>query len=270
MLLKGRAQNHNIEMREQITLVTSVTPRNVENQRRAMDSWRRAGFSVTSLNVESEISQTRKLFPDIDFQPVTRDASAECGRPLVYLDDVLAFLRKNGTQVCGLINSDIHLRADEVTVQYVVEQARGSLLLACRTDVEALDRRCGEVFKHGFDVFLFDKEILDLVPSSRFCLGQPWWDYWLPSCFINPRRPTPLKLVTFPFVAHIKHSSDWNRDRNFEKYGLHCLQYFDPAQREALLKQSAEQLRLSIGQYSVQVAQAIWRHSRWLSYASYA
>jgi hypothetical protein len=256
-------------MHDQVNLVTSVAPHNVENQRRAIDSWLRAGFSVTSLNAESEIGQVRKLFPEIDFQPVARDASAECGRPLVYLDDVFAYLRKNGAKVCGLINSDIHLRAGEAAVQYVVEQARGSLLLACRTDVEALDRQTGEVFKHGFDVFLFDREILDLVPSSKFCLGQPWWDYWFPSCFINPRRPTPIKLVTFPFVAHIKHSSDWNRDRNFEKYGLHCMQYFEPAKGQAIMKQPAEQLRLSIGLYSVQVAQAIWRHSRWLSYSGH-
>lgn len=266
-MLESRIPVIKVRMREPVNLVTSVAPHNVENQRRAIDSWLRAGFSVTSLNAESEIAQSQRLFPEINFQPVTRDASSECGRPLVYLDDVFAYLRKNGSEVCGLINSDIHLRTDEATIRYVVEQARGSLLLACRTDVESLDSRIGEVFKHGFDVFLFGRGILDLVPSSRFCLGQPWWDYWFPSCFINPRRPTPLKLITFPFVAHIKHSSDWNRDRNFEKYGLHCMQYFEPAKRQELMKQPTEQLRLSIGLYSVQVAQAIWRHSQWLSYA---
>ncbi len=254
-------------MREPVKLVTSVAPHNVENQQRAIDSWLRAGFSVISLNAEAEIGQTRKLFPDIDFQPVTRDASAECGRPLVYLDDVFAFLRKNGTQICGLINSDIHLRAEEASVNYVVEQARGSLLMTCRTDVESLECQNGEVFKHGIDVFLFDKEVLDLAPSSKFCLGQPWWDYWLPSCILGMKRQIPLKLVTFPFVAHIRHTSNWDHDRNFEKYGLHCMQYFDPAKKQELMKQSAEQLRLSIGQYSVQMAHAIWRHSRWLSYA---
>jgi acetolactate synthase regulatory subunit len=256
-------------MHEQVNLVTSVAPHNVENQQRAIDSWLRAGFSVISMNAESEIDQTRRLFPELKFQPVTRDASSECERPLVYLDDVFAFLRKNGTQVCGLINSDIHLRAGEAAVQYVVEQARGSLLLACRTDVESLESRTGEVFKHGFDVFLFDKGVLDLVPSSQFCLGQPWWDYWFPSCILKMQRQIPLKLVTFPFIAHIRHPSDWDRDRNFEKYGLHCMQYFDPAKRQELMKQPPEQLRQSIGTYSAQVAHAIWGHSRWLSYSSH-
>jgi hypothetical protein len=257
-----------VKMREPINLVTSVAPHNVENQRRAIDSWLRAGFSVTSLNAESEIDQSRRLFPEIDCQPVARDAGSECGRPLVYLDDVFAYLRKNGTEVCGLINSDIHLRTDEATIRYVVEQARGSLLLACRTDVESLESRIGEVFKHGFDVFLFDRGILDLVPASKFCLGQPWWDYWFPSCILGMQRQISLKLVTFPFIAHIRHSSSWDRDRNFEKYGLHCMQYFDPARKQELMKQSTEQLRLSIGTYSAQVAHAIWGHSRWLSHVS--
>jgi hypothetical protein len=256
-------------MHEQVNLVTSVAPHNVENQRRAIDSWLRAEFSVTSLNSEAEIDQCRELFPELNFHPVTRDASAECGRPLVYLDDVFAFLKKNGAEICGLINSDIHLRADEASVSYVVEQARGSLLMTCRTDVESLESRNGEVFKHGIDVFFFDREIIDLVPSSKFCLGQPWWDYWLPSCILGMQRQIALKLVTFPFIAHIRHSSNWDHDRNFEIYGLHCMQYFDPAKGQELMKQSAEQLRLSIGKYSVQIAQAIWRHSRWLSYVSH-
>lgn len=257
-------------MNEQVSLVTSVAPHNIENQRRAMDSWLRAGFSVTSLNSEAEIDQCRTAFPELDFHAVARDARAECGRPLVYLDDVFAFLKHSGSNICGLVNSDIHLRADAATIRYVVAEARGSFLMACRTDVDTLEERTGEVFKHGIDVFLFDREILDLVPSSKFCLGQPWWDYWLPSCILGMQKQIPLKLVTFPFVAHIRHASNWDRDKNFEKYGLHCLQYFDPSRRQALLKQSAEQLRLSIGQYSVQVAQTIWRSSRWLSYAAHA
>lgn len=257
-------------MREQVQLVTSLAPHNIENQRRAMDSWLRAGFSVTSLNAEAEIEQCRAAFPGITFHAVVQDARAECGRPLVYLDDVFAFLKKTGSGVCGIVNSDIHLRADAAAVDYVVEQARGSLVLTCRTDVDMLESRTGEIFKHGIDVFLFDKSLLDRMPPSRFCLGQPWWDYWFPSCVLGMQKDIALKLVTFPFVAHIRHASNWDQDRNFEKYGLHCLQYFDPARRETLLKQSAEQLRLSIGQYSVQLAQTIWRSSRWLSYAAHA
>lgn len=253
-------------MHTEIGLVTSIAPHQVENQRRAISSWMSAGFSVTSLNAVSEIDRCRELFPEIDFQVVERDASQECGRPLVYLDDVFAFLRKNGTAICGLINSDIHLRADETTIRYVIEESRKSLVCICRTDVEALDIRAGEVFKHGLDAFLFDRKILDLIPSSKFCLGQPWWDYWFPACVLGMQRHVPLKLVTFPFIAHVSHSSSWNRDRNFEKYGLHCMQYFDPARGRELMKQPAAQLRQSIGAYSTQIAQTIWGRSRWLSH----
>lgn len=257
-------------MHEQVNLVTSVAPHNAENQQRALDSWLRAGFSVTSLNAEAEIDACRHLFPDLNFQPVTRDASAECGRPLVYLDDVVAYLKQHGSSVTGLINSDIHLRADPATIEHVVDQARGAFLMSCRTDVDTLEDQTGEIFKHGIDVFLFDKQILDRVPASKFCLGQPWWDYWLPSCMLGMSQKIPLKLVTFPFIAHIRHASNWDRDRNFEKYGLHCMQFFDPAKHQALMNQTPEQLRLSIGVYSVQLAQAIWRNSQWLSYTQRA
>lgn len=254
-------------MPERIQLVTSIAPRNIENQQQAVQSWLRLGFSVTSLNVPSEISDLKPFFEGVEFHAVSRDARADCGRPLVYLDDVFTFLREKGTPVCGLINSDIHLRASPATIDFVVAQAREAVVLACRTDLDSLSDPVGVVYRHGFDVFLFDKKILEFLPTTPFCLGQPWWDYWFPaSILFKSPRSYPLKLLVFPFALHIRHASNWNHDDNFVKYGMHFAQIIEPHTHRSFLAQSPEKREESIGTYSGSIAITILLRCQWLSY----
>jgi hypothetical protein len=257
-------------MPEPTLLVTSIAPHNIENQQRAIESWLRLGFAVTSLNAPSEIEELKPFFGNVEFVAVQRDAQADCGKPLVYLNDVVAFLGSHGTPVCGLINSDIHLRATPETVRYLLEEAKNSMVLASRTDVKTLDDATGEVYKFGFDVFLFDRAILETLPSTEFCLGQPWWDYWLASCFINSPQSAPckfsLKLAAFPFAVHVRHEKYWDRGGNYEKYGLHFAKHLDQRTHTALLEQAPETLRNSLHSLSVNVAATVLLQSQWISY----
>jgi hypothetical protein len=252
-------------MSDRTLLVTSIAPHNVENQQRAIESWLRLGFSVSSLNTPSEIDQLKPLFGNVEFVAVQRDAQADCGKPLVYLNDVVAFLGSRGSPVCGLINSDIHLRATPETVRYLLEEAKNSMVLASRTDVKTLDDATGEVYKFGFDVFLFDRSILDILPPTEFCLGQPWWDLWLPSCLIHPPRRFPLKFVSFPIAFHIELAKNWANDGSYEKYGMQFAKFLDQGTHDALLKQSPETLRSSLESLRLNVAMAILFESRWIS-----
>lgn len=255
-------------MPEPITLVTSIAPRNIENQQSAIESWLRLGFSVTSLNTQTEADTLRQHFRGINFSVVSRDASADCGKPLVFLNDVLGFLSRRGSPVCGLINSDIHLRASPMVVQFLLEQARKAMVLFSRTDVAGLDDPAGTVYKHGFDGFLFDKEILGFLPSTDFCLGQPWWDYWFPSYLLRLLRQYPLKYVAFPLAVHVKHELNWNDEGNYEKYGMHFLKILDPRSHDAFLAYAPDQLRKSLNAYSFNVAASILLQSQWLSYVA--
>ncbi len=259
-----------IVMPEPTLLVTSIAPHNIENQQQAIASWLRLGFSVASLNTPSEVEGLKLLFPKVEFVAVQRDARADCGKPMVYLDDVVTFLRSRGTPVCGLINSDIHLRATPETVRYLLEEAKNSMVLANRTDVKTLDDITGEVYKFGFDVFLFDRAILATLPSTEFCLGQPWWDYWLASRFVNsPQQPSckfSLKYVPFLFAIHIKHEKYWDRGGNYEKYGLQLAKCLDQRTHATLLQQPPETLRNSLYSLSVNVVATVLLQGQWISY----
>lgn len=257
-------------MTERTLLVTSLAPHNILNQQLAVESWLRLGFAVTSLNAASEIEQIKSDFADVEFVAVQRDAMKDCGKPLVYLDDVVAFLKANGSPVCGLINSDIHLRATPAMVGYLIEQARGSMVLSNRTDVDALDQDAGEIYKFGFDAFFFDKSILDMLASTEFCLGQPWWDYWLASRFMKSPQGAPcrfpLKLVSFPFAVHVKHEKKWDHSGNYEKYGLHFAKHLDTSAYKSLQAQPQEALRNSLYSLSANVAATVLLQAQWLSY----
>jgi len=252
-------------MPEPTLLVTSIAPHNVENQQRAIESWRRLGFSVASLNTPSELEPLKPLFPGVEFVPVPRDARADCGKPLVYLNDVVAFLRSRGSPVCGLINSDIHLRATPETVRYLLAEARNSMVLASRTDVKTLDAATGEVYKFGFDVFLFDRAILEILPSTEFCLGQPWWGHWLPSCLMRPPRRFPLKFISFPVATHVELAENCDNNDIYGKYGMQFAKLLDQTMHEALLTQSPEMLKSSLDALRLNVAMTILFESQWIS-----
>ncbi len=251
-------------------LVTSIAPHNIQNQQLAIASWLRLGFSVTSLNAPSEIEQLQRVFSAVDFVAVQKDAALDCGKPLVYLDDVIAFLRSKGSPVCGLINSDIHLRATPEMIRYLIEQAKNSMVLCNRTDVDTLDQDAGEIYKYGFDAFLFDKSILDILTPTEFCLGQPWWDYWLASRFMMSTQSAPsrfaLKLATFPLAVHVRHEKHWDHSGNYQKYGLIFAKILDSATYDSLKVLSLDMQRSSMYTLSINVAATVLLQAQWLSY----
>jgi len=217
-----------------IVMVTSIAPGNVENQKAAMQSWQAYGFSIVSLNNQEEVKQLQPIYTDITFYMVNRDARAEVGKPLIYLDSVFDYLREYGTNICGIVNSDIHLKADSRFVAFIHKEVKNALLFASRMDIESLEKRAGAIYWDGLDVFFFERKLLKRLPSSQFCLGIPWWDHWLP--LIMQSQGISLKYMTMPFFHHVKHANNWQYD-NYIKYGIHFSEFFELNDLSKQLKQ---------------------------------
>ena len=252
-------------MPENTLLVTSISPHNIENQQLAIESWLRLGFSVSSLNAEPEIDALKPLFRDVEFVAAQRGTGAGSGRSPVSFNDAVGFLNSRGSPVCGLIKSDIHLRATPAALQFLMEEAKGSLVYASRTDVNSLDDPTGDICKSSFDVFLFDREILKTLPPTELCLGQSWWDLWLPYCLIRLPGSFPLKFVSFPFATHIMNARNREEGGDYDRYGMHFARFLDLSTHDALLSQPPGMLRKSLEAISLNVAMAIFFESRWLS-----
>lgn len=232
ILEKGEheGQSHH---KDDVVIVTSIAPKNQEKQRVAIDSWQALGFSVVSLNIQSEIDQLQPLYQNVLFHAVTRDAHSEAGRPLVYLDDVLLYLRQYGTRIGGIVNSDICLKADSNFRFFIAQESVNSLVFGNRINLASIDdvylqsldwidNTVGK-YEHGFDYFFFDTSIIDLYPTEAFCIGMPWWDYWMPAALL----PTNinLKFLDSRIAYHVVHPTNFS-DLAWRKYGMKIGKYF--------------------------------------------
>jgi len=191
----------------EITIATSIVPRNFELQRVAIDSWRKLGFKVISLNSLAEASLVAQNFPDISITIVNRTAEASTGKPYIFFDDVLAALSAEQATVCGIVNSDIYLLADSGFADFVSETASDSYLFGSRIDIDSLENRDGEKYIYGFDFFFFNRDVVKLFPQTGFCLGVPWWDYWAP--LVPLLQGVTCRELISPLAFHIKHEARW-------------------------------------------------------------
>ncbi len=195
---------------EKITVITTIAPFDIEKQKAAVESWINSGFNVISLNCLQEKEVLEQLFSDVRFIAAERDAKAKAGKPYVYFDDIMKCLGKYGSQVCGIINSDILLNVTPEFTSEIKTLASDSFVYGSRVDVKKLDSDSGSFYEFGYDFFFFNKSLINLYPESDFCLGLPWWDYWMVAVPLS--KKIKLKKVISPVAVHLWHQTNYNND----------------------------------------------------------
>jgi len=206
-----------------ITIATSIAPKELAKQKRAIQSWLDLGFEVISLNIHKELELLQPEFPGVKFVPAGRNGTRLAGKPYVFVDDVLAALQKTACRVVGIVNSDIELRAKPQLVDYLRQAATGSFICASRIDVAQAEDSDGKLYHRGFDLFFFDQSIVDRLSKTKFMLGVPWWDYWFPYAVIE--QGIPVKRLETPLAYHLRHEINYNNGhmvRFGEEFVSHC------------------------------------------------
>ena len=240
-----------------VMIVTSIAPGNIDNQRAAVESWKFLGFSVVSLNSREEVEQLEPIYKNVVFQTVDRDARAEAGKPLVYIDDIFSYLRHYGTKVCGIVNSDIRLKGDQDFISFICNQVEDAIVLSSRLDIDSSEQEVGEIYKYGFDVFFFDKKLLEQFPPSQFCLGLPWWDYFMP--IVCAQKGVTVKYFATPIAYHVKHPVNYRKEL-WLQLGIQFIEVYQPdllkTFREMFL-QNHDQLTNELNIISEQVIQQV-------------
>jgi len=193
-----------------IVVATSIAPGNTERQQKAIQSWLDNGFAVISVNIPVEIELLEDSFPDVIFVKAERDGRERYGRPLVFLDDVFSALAATGSPLCGIINSDICLTVGTGTRDYISGEAQGALVIGHRIDVDRPESVEGTVYRNGFDVFFFSRDLCSYFPPSEFCLGTTWWDIWAPLTIVL--KGVPVKQLITPLAYHVIHDNRWNEN----------------------------------------------------------
>ena len=193
-----------------LTIATSIALKNLAKQGKAVESWMKLGFDVVSINCAEEIQKLQGAFPNVRFIQAKRDAREMFGKPLVYFDEFLEYFSRTGSEFCGIVNSDVFLFSDEGIISFIKEHAKGSLVYGSRMEVDSLEVLVGDVYEDGFDFFFFDKSLVSCFPKSDFCIGMPWWDYWMP--LIPALEKIQIKKLVSGFAYHLKHRCKWNAE----------------------------------------------------------
>lgn len=205
----------------QIILATSLAPRRDRDlQAAALASWRAAGFAVISVNGAKESGQVREEFPGVEVIVAERTAEQFAKKPVPYIHDLLSALRRAcagrdlGACTVGIINADIYIRPLTGLLPALATAAKGALLLGPRVDVPdraafaAFAPTGAETYSVGYDYFLMSGDLLDDFAESPFCIGMPFWDYWMPLVALLKGRP--LKTVAAPVALHAAHDTRWD------------------------------------------------------------
>jgi glycosyltransferase involved in cell wall biosynthesis len=202
-----RAPNFHHRSTTQITIATSIAAtKDIGTQKRCIESWLHCGFKVVSINTLDEMNMVKHHFPYIEFVPANRDARAQYGKPYIYVDTILSYFTTQDCKICGIVNSDIYFGKENIP-QFMYTQAMNSLVFGSRVDVTSLDNLNGN-FYNGFDYFFFDRDLIKMYPPTNFCIGLPWWDYWVPLVPILSK--ISVKKVINPICYHVLHPSNYS------------------------------------------------------------
>lgn len=217
-----------------IVLVTSIAPKGLENQKRALDTWMKAGFQIISCNIKEEICLIEDEFPQIEFVEVRRDGREIMGKPCPYIYDMLQVVKERNVDICGIVNSDIYLYkfSDEI-YEYIEKEACKKVLFIRRNDINDLcdiENFEFELFFGGIDIFFFPKSSIDLLEDDGLLIGQAMWDYWLPIMFNE--NGLDIKEIFNPVAFHIRHAMRWSDTLTADISWEICKKHFSAVEKD--------------------------------------
>lgn len=211
---------------EQVVISTTIAPQgDINNQQIAIHTWVECGFKVIAVNTPEEITFLKSAFPFVEFIPAERTGSKKYQKPYIYLDDILKCLYNYSSRISGIVNSDIHFLNKNIH-SCIYREANSAFVFGSRIDIESFSSINSGKNYAGFDYFFFDKRIIPCFPKDEFCLGLPWWDYWI--ILIPLAYKIPVKRITVPFAYHLIHTPG-NLDTNsWIPLGIRLAKYFTP------------------------------------------
>lgn len=231
-----------------VTVATSLPPRNIETSRLAVDTWIKFGFKVISVNTRDEHMALKAYFPNVKFCISEDTARHECnGKDYQYLDTLLDSLVEYGEDVCGIINADIVLQGEQNSWNHLVNVAKDNFVFGSRINVNDLSQRYGLLLEPGFDFFFFPHDFPTSVPRTGFVFGQPAWDLFFPSWATITN--TPCAFCYYPYALHVTHPTNWSATAN-SRFIAMALKWLAPNFADMIINYpgaSVEYLRILTG-----------------------
>ncbi len=171
-------------------------------------SWRAAGLEPASINCAAEVEVLRPRY-DVKYVTTEGVATARFGKPFVTLKAVIDWIGTQPDPVL-ILNGDLHVLPERTKLEHLRRLASDGVPYLLQWNVDA-DQGRPELEPCGISAFVFNPKYASLFGESFLCLGQPWWDYWLPYEFV--RQGIPLYSAGGALAFHVRHAQHaWSRD----------------------------------------------------------
>lgn len=191
--------------------VTSISPTHINAgiQSKAVQSWIDCGMKVYSINCKEECEQLKPLYPDVTFIPTHQTMEQTFKRPYVRINAVLDWAKDQSENHFCIINSDIELKINNVTLIGIENEMEKSIVMSNRVNHNG--DYIGAQYLAGIDVFFIHKKWLSYFSQTIFCFGQCFWDYWIP--YSANEKGIDTTFVKQNISYHLNHPAQYKHEQ---------------------------------------------------------
>jgi hypothetical protein len=174
-------------------------------QRECVDSWRKAGLEVVSINPDSELELLERKGLGVEIvSNGTADRRTSIG-------SIVSAILASGDQIAGIMNADCFLVNPGYALDAVLSASADSLVLLERLNIDSESLCPTGYYSGGFDGFFFDTRFLpDIGVADPWTIGSPQWDYWFP--LVMHIAGAKLKKPEALILLHLNHETKWSKE----------------------------------------------------------
>jgi hypothetical protein len=179
--------------------VTSLAPHRLERQKDCLNSWKKFGLDVVSVNSQAEIDSMASDYPQVDKWAASEFDTTPKINSLIDVADA------EDTAVL-VINADIAIYGDQSRLADLVANRKSAI--GIRNNYESKPSEATRE-KWGLDAFLIYPEQVASISKVDFAIGKPMWDYWLAE---ELETLGDCDWIGEPYFFHRSHPVAWTQE----------------------------------------------------------
>ena len=193
---------------DDLLVVTSLSPlpHHAIRQPICLDSWKRTGLKIVSVNAGYEIAQLERSYPQVDRWIRCDQQGNAYARPTQLINRLLGVAVTMDSPIL-LINSDIEIYGNQEVLTEKIKKRQCAIGIRHNY---AMTQGTAEIEPYGLDAVLIYPEQVVNVPEMQYAIGRPFWDYWLPWHLMH--TGTTLEWIGEPFFYHQSHPLNWTQE----------------------------------------------------------
>lgn len=197
--------------------ITSIPPvhKNGDHIQNCIATWFNQGYEVHSLNHKEEIEILSPLYPKVKFIATQRTHKAILGKHYVLISALIDHAKDQDSEHFLFINADVEIYDPHKIQDKIINLSKEGIVYVHRQDYTE-DVNINKKYMLGMDGFFINKKYLDLYPQTRMCMGQCFWDFWVP--FHACRSGIKIYSPKAEYLYHLEHSIQYSEDL-WQKFG---------------------------------------------------